>query len=73
MIDKSKFIAARKASGLTIEEAAKLADVSSVCYINREKYPEQFRLCELQGVYNGLSDIAKPLLATAVSDIFLQS
>lgn len=73
MIDNSKFIAARKASGLTIEEAAKLANVSTVCYISREKHPEQFRLCEIQNIYNGLSDIAKPLLSAAVSDIFLQS
>lgn len=40
-------------------------------YVNREKRPEQFRLCELAKVYEALSDTAKPILKDAVSDIFL--
>lgn len=71
MIENEKFIAARKAGGLTIEKAASLADISAPCYVNREKHPDQFRLCELLGVHAGLSDIGKSLLQEAVSDIFL--
>lgn len=70
-IEAEKFIAARKASGLSLENAAELAKMSKVCYINREKHPEQFRLYELKGVYSSLSDTAKPIFRDAVLQIFL--
>ena len=66
-----KLIAARKASDLTLENAAKLANLSKQGYINREKNPEQFRLCELAGVYQEISDTAKPIFREGVMEIFL--
>ena len=71
-IRPDKFIAARKASGLTMEKAAELVDLSKPGYISREKKPEQFRLCELSNLYNGLSETAKPILRDAVEQIFLE-
>ena len=70
-IPNEKFVAARKASGLSLEDASELADVSKPCYIGREKHPEQFRLCELLGVYRGMTDTAKPIMRDAVQEIFL--
>lgn len=70
-VSNEKFIAARKASSLSLEIAAEKADLSKQCYINREKHPEQFRLCELTGVYEALTDTSKAILREAVSDIFL--
>lgn len=72
-ISNEKFIAARRASGMSIENAATSADMSKPCYISREKHPEQFRLCELVGLYEGMTDTAKPILRDAVQDIFLPS
>ena len=70
-VENEKFVAARKASGMSLECASEKAKLSKQCYINREKHPEQFRLCELVGVYEELSDTAKPILRSAVEDIFL--
>lgn len=70
-ISNEKFGAARRASGMSIDRAATLADMSKQCYISREKHPEQFRLCELAGVYDGMTDTAKPILREAVQEIFL--
>lgn len=70
-IDAEKFIAARRASGLSIECAAKAVNLSKQCYVNREKQPEQFRLHELANLHDHLSETAKPILREAVSDIFL--
>lgn len=70
-IENEKFVAARKAAGMSLEAASEKAKLSKQCYINREKHPEQFRLCELVGVYRSLSDTAKPILRSAVEEIFL--
>ncbi len=70
-LECEKFIAARRASGMSLSLAAEKAKLSIQCYINREKHPEQFRLCELMGVYEDLSDTAKPIMRSAVEDIFL--
>lgn len=67
----NKFKAARRASNMTIDEAAELAKLSKQGYINRERMPETFRLYELEAVFNGMSEIAKPLFVEAVNDIFL--
>ena len=71
VLSNEKFVAARKASGLSLESAAEKVKLSKQCYINREKNPEQFRLCELAGLYQSLSETAKPILRDAVADIFL--
>lgn len=70
-ISNEKFIAARRASGMSIDNAAALADMSKQCYIGREKHPEQFRLCEILEIYKGMTDTAKPILRDAVQEIFL--
>lgn len=70
-ISNEKFIAARKASGMSLDYASEKAKLSKQCYINREKHPEQFRLSELAGVYDSMSDTARPILKSAVEDIFL--
>lgn len=70
-IDPEKVISARKASGLSLESAADAVELSKQGYINREKQPDQFRLCELEGLYKKLNDTARPILAEAVSEIFL--
>lgn len=67
----NKFKAARKASGMTIEQAANLANLSKPGYINREKTPKTFRLSELAGVYSGMTETAKPILVSAINEFFL--
>lgn len=71
ILNKDKFVAARKASNLSIESAAKLVNLSKQGYINHEKDPSMFRLSEIQRLYEGLNNIAKPILQDAVGDIFL--
>lgn len=68
---ENKFKAARKASDMTIDQASELAKLSKPGYINREKNPESFRLYELENLYQGMSETAKPILVEAVNDIFL--
>lgn len=65
-----KFIAARKASGMTLSAASELANVTVQTYIAREKHPEQFRICELEGVYAGLNKTGKSLLREGICEIF---
>ena len=68
----TKVEAARRASGMTIEDAASACGVSSATYANREKSDfDQFRLSELQGLYSSLNEISQPILKEAVADIFL--
>lgn len=68
----TKFESARRASGLTIEQAANACGVSPATYANREKTDcDQFRLAELQRFFSALNESAKPILKEAVEDIFL--
>lgn len=69
----NKFKAARRASDMSLDRAAELAKLSKPSYISREKSPKDFRLYELEGVYNGLSETAKPIFLSAVTEIFLPS
>lgn len=71
IVSPEKFIAARKVSDMTIRTAAELAKVTPQTYITRERHPEQFRVCELKGVYDGLTEIGKYLFRDGVSEIFL--
>ena len=73
MLTNEKFAAARKASNMTLKNAAELANVTIPTYAAREKHPEQFRLCELEAVYSGLSPLGKTLLKEATEEIFLLS
>ncbi len=72
VLDSEKFIAARRASGMTLEQVTKAAGLGSVnTYIAHEKAPTQFRLQEIAGMYSGMNNIAKGILKDAVGDIFL--
>lgn len=71
IISLEKFIAARKVSDMTLSTAAELAKVTPQTYIAREKHPEQFRVCELKGVYDGLTETGKSLFRDGMSEIFL--
>lgn len=74
MAVNSKFEAARRASGLTQEDAARACGISKATYVNREKTDaDQFRLLELRGLYLALNQTGKPILVDAVQDIFLSS
>ncbi len=67
-----KFVAARKASSLTFEQASKAAQVKSLnTYMAHEKSPELFRLGELSGVYQAMNDEGRRILREAVEEIFL--
>lgn len=70
-IAPEKFIAARKVSDMTLNTASELANVTVQTYIAREKHPEQFRICELKGVYDGLNELGKTMLRDGLCDIFL--
>jgi DNA-binding XRE family transcriptional regulator len=68
---KNKFEAARKMSGISLQEMAITCDMSPVTASNREKSPMDFRLCELSALYETMTDSAKPILKEAVDEIFL--
>lgn len=70
-LESEKFIAARRASGMTIEQAARAGEMSMTTYQLRESNPSKFRLEELKGIYDELNDIAKPIFKEAVCGIFL--
>ncbi len=70
-IQVEKFAAARKASDMTLSTASELANVTVQTYISRERHPEQFRLCELKGVYDGMTDTGKAILRDGLDEIFL--
>lgn len=64
------FGAARRASGLTVEKAAAACGVSRPTYNERERYPLDFRLGELQLLYQRLDATGRELLVRAVNSAF---
>lgn len=60
------FAAARRASGITCEDAGKTCGISRVTYSQRESSPKDFRLSELRSMYRALSETAKPIWMEAV-------
>lgn len=67
-----RFAAARRAAGLSQEQAASACGISKASYVNRETADsDQFRIFELRGLYKALSNPAKPIFKEAVGDIFL--
>jgi DNA-binding XRE family transcriptional regulator len=64
------FAAARRASGLTIEQAAVACGVSRPTYNAREKSPLDFRLSELHELYNAMDEVGRSLLLDAVNSAF---
>lgn len=65
--------AARRASKVTIDEAAGFCGLSRVTYIQREQHQDQFRIGELVGLHKHLSDIGKRILIDGVNDFFCEN
>lgn len=70
MTNITKFKASVKASGMTLQEASDLAGISKPTMCSRLEEPSQFRLYELESLYNGMEQIGKSLLLEAVNDFF---
>lgn len=62
--------AARRASKITIEEAAMACGLSKVTYVQRVQHQDQFRICELMGLYDRLTDLGKSILVDGIADFF---
>ena len=62
----SLFAAARRASGLTVDDACRACGVSRPTYNSREKDPGQYRLCELASLYAELDETGRELLMRGV-------
>lgn len=63
--------AARVASGLTQEQAAKIIQVSVPTYAARERLPKSFAVEELQELYENFNDQGKSIIASFIEEIFL--
>lgn len=61
------FGAARRASGLTFDEAARACCVSRPTVYARERDPGQYRLCELKALYDALDETGRALLMQGVA------
>lgn len=71
MAKNSRIIrAARVASGLTQEQAARLIDVSTPTYIARERVPKAFTIDELERLYTVFNGESKTIIETFINDIF---
>ena len=71
-INAERFSAARRASGMTIEQITKAAGLKSAStFMTHEDAPLQFRLSEINGMYQCMNDDARRILREAVGDIFL--
>lgn len=62
----SLFAAARRASGLSVEQACRICGVSRPTYNSRERDPSQYRLCELASLYAELDETGRELLMRGV-------
>lgn len=62
----NQFAAARRASGLTCEAAARAAGVSRPTLASREADPGQYRLEELRGLLAAMDGTGRRLLVEAV-------
>lgn len=69
MIDSEKFAAARRASGLTIEDAAMTCGITRQTYSIRERNAGDFRLQEISKLSSALNDSGKALLKEALNDL----
>lgn len=70
MIDVEKFAAARRASGLTLEDAASICGITRQTYSFRERNPGDFRLQEIEKLSMSLDDSGRKLLMEAVESLF---
>ena len=67
MDPKMYFAAARRASGLTIDEAAEACGVSRPTYNSRERNPMGFRMEELRRLHASLDEVGRELLMRGVA------
>ena len=71
MREDNEFTAARRASGITQENAAKLCGLSRPTYCLRESNPEEFRLSELRNLYGHMNARGRLLLKEGIKSLFL--
>ena len=70
-IKPDEFAAARRASKLSLEEAAELCGMVRQTYASRESRPSDFKLGELVAIYGNLNDPGKRILRDAIGSLFL--
>ncbi len=72
MKTESKIVkAARVASGITQEQAARVIDVSTPTYIARERVPGAFTIDELDKLHEAFNSDGKLILESYIKEIFL--
>lgn len=69
-MDAGAFAAARRASGLTVEEAARACGVSRPTMSAREGWPLDFRLGELRALHAAMDPRGRALLREAVGSVW---
>lgn len=70
MVLGDEFTIARKASGMSFEQAALHAGIARQTYALRESDPEEFRLGELVGVFGALNSAGKRIMREAIDSLF---
>lgn len=71
-LNSQMFTAARGASGMTLDQIREAAGLgSATTYTTHEDNPGAFRLSEIEGMANRMSEPARSLLRDAVMQIFL--
>jgi DNA-binding XRE family transcriptional regulator len=72
-INSEEFSAARRASAMTLEDAAKACGITRQTYQLREKRAGDFHLSELVALREQMSDSGKKLLSDAIVPLFLEN
>ena len=62
---------ARRISEMSLEQAASSAGVSKSTYQIHEQHPENFRLCEIRGLFDSMTKKGQDNLRRAVMENFL--
>lgn len=70
-MDDDMIAAARRASKVTLEDAANACGLSRVTYQQRELHPDQFRISELVNLYSCLTQLGKRILVEGITNFFV--
>ncbi len=70
-MDDDMIAAARRASKITIEDAADACGLSRVTYQQRELHPDQFRISELVSLHGCLTPLGKRILVEGIENFFV--
>ena len=70
-IKPDDFSAARRASNLSLDDAAELCGMVRQTYASRESRPSDFKLGELVAIYGNLNDPGKRIMRDAIGSLFL--